>query len=99
MQLELANEEVKLHNKMQNEFINVEAHELRTAVQPLLSLSDILRYKITEAEQHELVNVIFRNADRLQRLAENILDVTKIDGGTLKLDRERFIIIDSISNV
>jgi len=72
-QLELANEEVKLHNKMQNEFINVAAHELRTPLQPILSLSEILRHKITGAEQHELVNVIFRNAKRLQRLAENIL--------------------------
>ena len=98
-QLELANEEVKLHNKMQNEFINVAAHELRTPIQPILSLSDILRHKITDTEQHELVNVIFRNATRLQRLAENILDVTKIEGGTLKLDKERFNIIDLISNV
>jgi signal transduction histidine kinase len=98
-QLELANEEVKLHNKMQNEFINVAAHELRTPIQPILSLSDILRHKITDAEQHELVNVIFRNGIRLLRLAENILDVTKIEGGTLKLDKERFNIIDLISNV
>jgi len=98
-QLELANEEVELHNKMQNEFINVAAHELRTPIQPILSLSDILRNKITEAEQHELINVIFRNAIRLLRLSENILDVTKIEGGTLKLEKERFNIIDLISNV
>lgn len=98
-QLELANEEVKLSSKMQNEFINVAAHELRTPLQPILSLSDILRHKTTDPEQHELVNVIFRNAKRLQRLAENILDVTKIEGGTLKLNKERFNIINFISNV
>src|SRR5215467_14002541 len=99
-QLELANEEVKLHSKMQNEFINVAAHELRTPLQPILSLSDILRHKTTDPdEQHELANVIFRNAKRLQRLAENILDVTKIEGGTLNLHKERFNIIDFISNV
>jgi two-component system sensor histidine kinase VicK len=98
-QLELANEEVKLHSKMQNEFINVAAHELRTPLQPILSLSDILRHKTTYPEQHELANVIFRNAKRLQRLAENILDVTKIEGGTLKLNKERFNIIELISNI
>ena len=98
-QLELANEEVKLHSKMQNEFINVAAHELRTPLQPILSLSDILRHETTGPEQHELANVIFRNAKRLQRLAENILDVTKIEGGTLYLHKERFNIIDFISNV
>src|SRR5215469_1927177 len=88
-QLELANEEVKLHSKMQNEFINMAAHELRTPLQPILGLSDSLRHKTTDPEQHELANVIFRNATRLQRLAENILDVTKIEGGTLKLNKER----------
>ena len=35
----------------------------------------------------------------MQRLAENILDVTKIEGGTLELHKERFNIIDFISNV
>jgi signal transduction histidine kinase len=84
---------------MQNEFINVAAHELRTPLQPILGLSDSLRHKITDPEQHELANVIFRNAKRLQRLAENILDVTKIEGGTLELHKERFNIIDFISNV
>jgi two-component system, OmpR family, sensor histidine kinase VicK len=98
-QLELANEEVKLHSKMQNEFINVAAHELRTPLQPILGLSDSLRHKTTDPEQHELANIIFRNAKRLQRLAENILDVTKIEGGTLELHKERFNIIDFISNV
>src|SRR5215472_13130335 len=98
-QLELANEEVKLHSKMQNEFINVAAHELFTPLQPILSLSDILRHETTGPEQHELGNVIFRNAKRLQRLAENILDVTKIEGGTLYLHKERFNIIDLVSDV
>ncbi len=98
-QLELANEEVKLHSKMQNEFINVAAHELRTPLQPILGLSDSLRHKTIDPEQRELANVIFRNARRLQRLAENILDVTKIEGGTLELRKERFNIIDFISNV
>jgi signal transduction histidine kinase len=98
-QLELANEEVKLHSKMQNKFINVAAHELRTPLQPILGLSDSLRHKTTDPEQQELANVIFRNAKRLQRLAENILDVTNIEGGTLTLHKERFNIIDFISNV
>jgi signal transduction histidine kinase len=85
---------------MQNEFINVAAHELRTPLQPILGLSDSLKHKTTDPdEQHELANVIFRNAKRLQRLAENILDVTKIEGGTLNLHKERFNIIDFISNV
>jgi signal transduction histidine kinase len=98
-QLELANEEVKLHSKMQNEFINVAAHELRTPIQPILGLSDVLMHDINEPKEYELINIIARNAKRLQRLAENILDVTKIEGGTLKLSKERLNIVGLISNV
>ena len=87
-QLEHANEEVKLHSKMQNEFINVAAHELRTPIQPILSSSDVLMHKITKPNEFELVNIITRNAKRLQQLAENILDVTKIESKSLVLKKE-----------
>ena len=43
MQLELANEQLKVHDKMQKEFINVGAHELRTPIQPILSTVGIIR--------------------------------------------------------
>jgi signal transduction histidine kinase len=37
--LAVANKRLKLHDNMQNEFINIAAHELRTPIQPILSLS------------------------------------------------------------
>ena len=39
--LKLANEKLKNNDKMQKEFINIAAHELRTPLQPILSLSEI----------------------------------------------------------
>jgi two-component system, OmpR family, sensor histidine kinase VicK len=100
--LELANERLEAHDKMHNEFINIAAHELRSPIQPLLGLSDVLRSRIKDPEQIELLNVIIRNAKRLQRLAEDILDVTRIEGQTLKLNKELFnlndIIVQSIQD-
>nr|WP_236561765.1 ATP-binding protein [Nitrososphaera sp. AFS] len=72
---------------------------MRTPLQPILGLSDVLMHEITEPKEYELINIIARNAKRLQRLAENILDVTKIEGGTLKLRKERLNIVELISNV
>jgi signal transduction histidine kinase len=43
-ELALANEQLKIHGKMQQEFINVAAHELRIPIQPILGLADILPY-------------------------------------------------------
>jgi two-component system sensor histidine kinase VicK len=65
---------------MQKEFIDLAAHELRTPIQPILGLTEILRSKMREDdnEQNKLQDAVIRNAKRLQRLADDILDDTKI---------------------
>ena len=74
-----AYEQLKLHAKAQKEFINVAAHELRTPIQPILVLSQFLLSKTGSIEQYnEELNSINRNAKRLNRLSDDILDATKI---------------------
>jgi two-component system sensor histidine kinase VicK len=73
---------------MQKEFINVATHELRTPIQPILGLSEVLQSKIRDNEQRQLVDVISRNAKRLQRLTEDTLDATKIESQSLNLKKE-----------
>ncbi|MDQ6667487.1 MAG: HAMP domain-containing histidine kinase [Thermoproteota archaeon] len=86
--------------KMQNEFINNAAHELRTPVQPIIGLSQILLSKRGKIEDHiELIQTISRNAERLQRLTEDILDVTKIESDSFHLNNEPFELSDLISNI
>jgi signal transduction histidine kinase len=92
---------------MQKEFINVAAHELRTPIQPILGLAQVLRSRRDKdnnnskemAEEVYLLDVMIRNARRLQRLAEDILDVTKIESHSLILRKERFNLIDLMSEV
>jgi signal transduction histidine kinase len=91
-------EQLKESDKMKNEFINIAAHELRTPIQPILGFSDILRPKISDDKEREYLDVIIRNAKRLQRLTENILDITKIESNRLKLEKERFNLNDVITN-
>jgi two-component system, OmpR family, sensor histidine kinase VicK len=79
-------EQLKIHGKMQDEFINIASHELRTPTQAVLAFSDLLQ---KHPEQRDvMIDAIKRNATRLQRLTEDILDVTKIETKTLKLYRE-----------
>ena len=91
-------DKLKEADKAQREFINVAAHELRTPIQPVLSLSDILHSKIKDSKQRELLDVVIRNAKRLQRLSEDILDVTRIESQSLILNKEQFNLNDVISN-
>jgi signal transduction histidine kinase len=97
-EIQNANEELKNKNRLMDEFINIAAHELRTPIQPILGLSDIVRRKVNGEEQ-EYMDIIMRNARRLQRLTQNILDVTKIESHTLNLDKELFDLNELISKI
>ena len=98
-QLAVGNEQLKVHDKMQKEFINI-AHELRTPIQPI-SLSLVLRSRKEDGgeEQVEMVDAIIRNAKRLQRLTDDILDVTRIESHYLLLKKERLNLNDLIAVV
>jgi signal transduction histidine kinase len=90
-------EQLKIHDKMQKEFINIAAHELRTPIQPILGLAEVLSSKRGRIEQYnELIDAIMRNAKRLQRLTEDILDVTKIESNSLILNKQQFNLNDMI---
>lgn len=97
-QLATAIEQLKVHDKIQREFINVAAHELRTPIQPILGLTQILEHGMKDTYQLELLNVVIRNAKRLKKLTEDILDVTKIESNLLQLRKEQVNLNELISN-
>jgi signal transduction histidine kinase len=92
-------EKLKVHDKMQKEFINIAAHELRTPIQPILGLTEAVLSKAKDESQRELLEVVVRNAKRLRSLIENILDVTRIENQSLTLQKEKFDINRMILNV
>jgi signal transduction histidine kinase/CheY-like chemotaxis protein len=106
VELQKSNELIRVQNKklketgnMQKEFINIAAHELRTPIQPILGLSDLLIYRCDKGtENQKMAEVIHRNALKLQHLAQDILDVTKIESQSLDLNKEKFDLSDLILN-
>ena len=99
--LELANKKLSIHDKMQKEFINIAAHELRTPIMPILGDAIFLEKQFDAGKNEvmidkEQVSSIIRNAKRLKRLASDILDITKIESQSLKLNKEEFNISDII---
>ncbi len=95
-QLSLANEQLKVHHRMQRDFINIAAHELRTPIEPLLLGSEQLKHMLPN---DEIVSIVLRNARKLQTLSNTILDAARIEGGTFKLYKERANIKDIILEV
>ncbi len=96
-QLALANEQLKVHDKMQQEFINIASHEMKTPTQAILGYSKLIQRHPERRE--EMLEAIARNATRLQRLTNDILDVTRIETQSLKLNIERVNLNELISDV
>lgn len=99
-QVRIANEKLTLHDNMQREFINIAAHELRTPIQPILVTAELLDLQFS-SEQEKAKNekgeitrdelaILLRNAKRLERLSSNILDIARIESGTLHLNIQEF---------
>jgi two-component system, OmpR family, sensor histidine kinase VicK len=87
-------EKLEAHDKMQKEFVNIAAHELRTPIQPILGLSGILQDLVHKDPEKVYVEMILRNARRLEKLAEDLLDVTRIESHSLHLNRDLFNLKD-----
>jgi signal transduction histidine kinase len=101
--LEEANDRLKVHDKMQKEFINIAAHELRTPIMPILGEIELIEEDLdpndkTVKVDGEQIKLIIRNAKRLDRLASDILDVTKIESNSLKLHKDNFNLNDILSD-
>ena len=90
-------DELKLRDDMQNEFMNIASHEMKTPTQAILGYAELLQSHPERRE--EMIQAIQRNAIRLQKLTSDILDVARIESRTLKLDKEKFDINKKIANV
>jgi two-component system, OmpR family, sensor histidine kinase VicK len=100
--LSIANIKLEGNEKAMREFINIAAHELRTPIQPILGLSEMLHSaSITDdpQQQRKLIDVIIRNAHKLENLAEDILDVTRIESGGLQLSIEKIDLHELVKGV
>ena len=62
-------------------------------------MAEILYSRIEDKEQSKLLEAIIRNAKRLTRLTNDILDVARIESGSLQIEKERFNLYDLISNL
>jgi signal transduction histidine kinase len=93
--------QLRTHSAMQQEFINIAAHELRTPITPILGMTDMMESAFKNKSEIVLgrneFDIISRNARRLERLSIDILDTTRIESHALVLKKEPFNLNDVIS--
>jgi signal transduction histidine kinase len=83
---------------MQQDFINIAAHELRTPTQTIVGYTELLEHDYNlingginegNSSTQDSVEALRRNAIRLKNLANDILDVLRIEAGKLELNKEK----------
>jgi nitrogen-specific signal transduction histidine kinase len=94
-------EKLKEADMLQREFIHVAAHELRTPIQPILGMAELIESNLHEKRdasiKPEEIEMIARNARRLQRLSEDILDIARIESNSLTLHKSLFNLKDVLT--
>ena len=92
--LKKANEKLKKLDEMKDEFIGIASHELKSPLQPILGFAELA--KSGDIDQKEAWDGVTELANKLQDLANAVLDVSKIESNRLKLQIEKIPINDSI---
>ena len=94
-------EKLKEADILQREFIHVAAHELRTPIQPILGMAEMIestpQKKKDASIRAEEIEMIARNARRLQKLSEDILDIARIESNSLTLHKSLFNLKDVLA--
>ena len=114
-ELSLAYHTIEQQNKIHREFINIATHELRTPIMPILGTAELLKSEIEEnsyfnrqrsnnnsiqiEQLKSRIEVIIRNAKRLEGLANSILDVSRIESQSLILNKEQFSLEELLSSL
>jgi two-component system sensor histidine kinase VicK len=102
--LKEVNKELNAKYCKQKEFISIAAHELRSPIVPILGTLELIQYEFEGAGKKEITlkkeyfERLVRNTNRLERLASEILDVTRIDDQSLRLKKERFSLNEIVLN-
>lgn len=91
-------ERLEAHDRMQKEFINIAAHELRTPTQAILGYSELLQ-NVSGEHAVDMLKALTRNAYRLQSLITDILDIARIESGSLIIEKGKLNLTDLVTTV
>jgi signal transduction histidine kinase len=95
-------EERKQLDKAKSEFLSITSHELRTPITPLKAQLQMLQQeyfgKLTE-KQKESLDVVLRNADRLNKIIEDFLEISRIEAARLKFSFRRTDIQETLLEI
>ena len=99
-ELRAANERLKELDRLKDEFVSTVTHELRTPLTSIRAFSEILREdpNIEAAQRRKFLDIITKETERLTRLINQVLDLSKIESGTADWQESRVDMREVISD-
>ena len=101
-ELEKANEKLKELDRMKSDFVANVAHEIRTPLTIIKGNLDNIEKGFAgdvQPKQKEILKDVFRTVDRLARLINDLLDLSRIEAGEMNLRKEKFNIVELAEEV
>src|SRR5690606_26285499 len=86
-------------NIFQQDSVDIASHQLRNPILPIIGFSKTLKAKIKDPDMLDYLNIIIKNAEKLKNIANDILDISKIEANPMKLDFEIFDICELLENI
>lgn len=90
---------LKKRNIFQQDFVDIASHQLRNPILPIIGFSKTLKSKIEDPDMLDYLNIIIKNAEKLKNIANDILDISKIEANPLKLDFEIFDLCELLEGI
>jgi signal transduction histidine kinase len=87
-ELELKNRELERLNELKNRFIGIAAHDLRSPLTAVIGYSEMLQQHATDDHDSEMLMRILRSSRFILRLVNDLLDISAIEAGSIRLDLE-----------
>ena len=101
-ELQMSNNELKRVNQMKNEFIGIINHELKTPITAVISGIEVIKargIKKLDENQQKLLKIMEASGFDMLRLANNLLDLSKIESGKIEIYPDHFPLINLIEEV
>ena len=87
MELHLAKEKAEESDRLKSAFLANMSHEIRTPMNGILGFADLLKEeKLSGEEQKEYIGMIERSGHRMLNIINDIVDISKIDSGQMKVN-------------
>ncbi len=96
--LKKVNKELQSHGKLQKEFIDILAHEIRSPIQPIIGLTKYVKNTLKDKEQIELLDSVIASGQKLNTLTKNILEISRIEDNVFTIRKRKFDLNEAISN-